>query len=378
MAMQKILIITGRYLPGFRDGGPVRSILNLTDWMGDDHDIRIMCLDRDHGDDKPYPGITVDSFNEVKKARVWYTAKFTSEAVSKLANDSDVVYCCGPYDDYAMIVMRLKKEGKIPAPVYIASMGSFSPEAFKIKGYKKRLFITYMKLTGMFRDITWSVTSGREESELKAVIGNGARCVIATDLPRRGTFEHTHIKDEGCLKLCFISRISRKKNLMAIPDILKKVDPGVHILLDVYGNCEDEEYMRECSQKLDRLVKDRPNIRWEYKGEVDSEMVPSVFADHDAFLFPTLGENYGHVIAESLAAGCIPVISDTTPWIDLEEKGCGYVLALSDTDGFTGAIVSLSAMTEAEISMIRSRCYTYIEDVNKRSVEGSGYRKIFG
>nr|MCR5673962.1 hypothetical protein [Lachnospiraceae bacterium] len=102
------------------------------------------------------------------------------------------------------------------------------------------------------------------------------------------------------------------------------------------------------------------------------------FADHDAFLFPTLGENYGHVIAESLAAGCIPVISDTTPWIDLEEKGCGYVLALSDTDGFTGAIVSLSAMTEAEISMIRSRCYTYIEDVNKRSVEGSGYRKIFG
>ena len=111
--MQKILIITGRYLPGFRDGGPVRSILNLTDWMGDDHDIRIMCLDRDHGDDKPYPGITVDSFNEVKKARVWYTAKFTSEAVSKLANDSDVVYCCGPYNDYARIVMRLKKKGKI-------------------------------------------------------------------------------------------------------------------------------------------------------------------------------------------------------------------------------------------------------------------------
>ena len=376
--MQKILIITGRYLPGFRDGGPVRSILNLTDWMGDDHDIRIMCLDRDHGDDRPYPGISVDSFNEVGKARVWYTKEFTSEAVNDLAGDSDVVYCCGPYNDYARIVMRLKKEGKIQSPVYVASMGSFSPEAFKIKGFKKRLFITYMKLTGMFRDITWSVTSEREERELKAVIGKDAKCVIATDLPRRGTCEHTHIKEEKSLKLCFISRISRKKNLTAIPDILGKVDPGVQILLDVYGNCEDEEYMRECSLKLDRLVKDRTNIRWEYKGEVESEKVPSVFADHDAFLFPTLGENYGHVIAESLAAGCIPVISDTTPWIDLEEKGCGYICALDDQTAFSRAIALLASMNEDELGIIRNKCYEYITAVNSSSIENSGYRMIFG
>ena len=29
-----ILIIMGRYLPGYKDGGPVRSIKNLTDFLG--------------------------------------------------------------------------------------------------------------------------------------------------------------------------------------------------------------------------------------------------------------------------------------------------------------------------------------------------------
>ena len=154
--MRRILILTGRYLPGYRDGGPVRSIVNLTEWMGDDYDIRIMCLDRDHGDVKAYPGIKTDAFNDVGKAKVWYTLSFDPAAIEKLANDSDVVYCCGPYNDYARIVMRLKKEGRIQAPLYVASMGSFSPEAFKIKGFKKRLFIAYMKFSGMFRAVTWS------------------------------------------------------------------------------------------------------------------------------------------------------------------------------------------------------------------------------
>ena len=79
--MRKILIITGRYLPGYRDGGPVRSIVNLTQWMGGEYDLRIMCLDRDHGDDRPYPDITAGEYNTVGSAKVWYTKAFTAEDI---------------------------------------------------------------------------------------------------------------------------------------------------------------------------------------------------------------------------------------------------------------------------------------------------------
>ncbi|MBR4575206.1 MAG: glycosyltransferase family 4 protein [Lachnospiraceae bacterium] len=376
--MNKVLIITGRYLPGYRDGGPVRSLINLTEWMGDEYDIRIMCLDRDHGDTERYPDIKVNEYNTVGKAKVWYTPEFKKEDIQKLADDVDLVYVCGPYSDYARLAMSLKKEGKIRAPFYVASMGSFSPEAFNIKGLKKRLFISYMKMTHMFDDVSWSVTSQREEHELKAVIGSGCKCVVASDLPRKGTTEHTHIKEDGSLKICFISRISRKKNLIAIPEILKEQSDDCRIKLDIYGADEDKVYLRECLDKLDELRKTHPDCRWEYKGEADGSKIPSIFAEYDAFLFPTLGENYGHVIAESLASGCIPIISDTTPWLDLAEKGCGFVCPSGDITSFASAVKELYEMNEEAMSAKRGKCYDYITSANDISVKHSGYRTIFG
>lgn len=375
--MRKILILAGRYLPGYKDGGPVRSIVNLTEWMGDEYDIRIMCLDRDHGDADRYPGIRIKEYNEVGKAKVWYTPSFLSDDIEMLAKEADVVYVCGPYSDYARHAMRLKKSGRIGAPLYIASMGSFSPEAFKIKGFKKRLFISAMKLTGMFRPVIWSVTSEREEEELKAIVGKDEKCVIASDLPRRGITQHSHVKEKGALKLVFISRISRKKNLSAVYDILRSVSDETKIKLDIYGTPEDKQYLHECMQRFDDLKKTHPLCKWEYKGEAESENVPAIFADYDAFIFPTLGENYGHVIAESLSAGCIPVISDTTPWMDLTEKGCGYVCELSDKKAFAKSLDELAAMDEEELKKMRSACTGYITSINSRSVADSGYRTIF-
>ncbi len=375
--MRTVLIITGRYLPGYRDGGPVRSLINLTDTFGDEYDIRIMCLDRDHGDTKRYPGITLHEYNDVGKAKVWYTERFTEQAVMTLAADADVVYVCGPYSDYARTAMRLKKSGKIRALLYIAPMGSFSAGAYNIKGIKKRLYIKYMKLAGMFDNVTWSVTSAREEEELKAAVGTGSRCVIAADLPRSGTTQHTRVKRPYELKLIFISRISRKKNLSAIPEILEMSTSEHRIWLDIYGTEEDTEYLHECMKMLDDVQKSHPYFDWEYKGEADSGLVPDILAGYDAFLFPTLGENYGHVIAESLSSGCIPVISDTTPWTDLDERGCGYVCPCEDPSAFAEAIDELVSMSEEDIQIMRRSCYEYIEEVNRDSVKNSGYRKIF-
>ncbi len=375
---RRVLILTGRYVPGFRDGGPVRSILNLTEWLGDEYDIRIMCLDRDHGDTCAYPDIKTGVYTTVGKAGVWYTEKFEKETICRLSEEADVVYVCGPYSDYARIVLRLNKNGNIKAPVYVASMGSFSPEAFRIKGGKKRIFISLMKLTGMFRNITWSVTSAREEGELKAIIGSDAKCVIAEDLPRRQMAAHTLKKEKDVLKLVFISRISRKKNLAAAADIIKHTDPGIRIKLDIYGPAEDKEYLHECMFGFDEIKRSHPNFKWEYKKEADSENVPDIFAGYDAFVFPTLGENYGHVIAESMSAGCIPVISDTTPWLDLDERDCGYVCPLSDNTSFAKALDSLAAMGEEEIDRKRNACYGYIESLNERAASDSGYRRIFG
>lgn len=372
---RRILIISGRYLPGFKDGGPVRSILNLTKWFGEDYDIRIMCLDRDHGDDKAYEGIKVNDWNEVGKARVWYTPSFNATDIAKLTDAVDVVYCCGPYNDYAIAAMRLKKNGRMKAPLYVASMGSFSPEAFNIKGWKKKLYVKAMRSFGLFKNITWSVTSAREEDELKSIIGSDAECVIASDLARGELTKHTAVKEKGKINLIFLSRISRKKNLSAVAGILQLLGSDINVNLDIYGVLEDEAYLKECTEEFKKLP---ANIVWEYKGEIDSGRVPEVFAEYDAFIFPTLGENYGHVIAESLSAGCIPIISDTTPWLDLDENGAGYVCKLNDNEAFRAAIMEIADMDRSEFEAKCNKCHDYIDRKNKNEIANSGYKKIFG
>ena len=44
-----ILSFAGHYLPGYKAGGPIRSIANMVDQLGDEFDFRIVAGDRDLG-----------------------------------------------------------------------------------------------------------------------------------------------------------------------------------------------------------------------------------------------------------------------------------------------------------------------------------------
>lgn len=374
--MKSILILTGRYLPGFKDGGPVRSIVNLVDAFGDKYDIRIMCTDRDHGDTESYPDVSVYSYNDVGNAKVFYVPPkgFALSLIKNLSDEVDVLYCCGPYNDYAINAMFLNKKKKLHCPLVIAPMGSFSPQAYAIKGAKKRLFIKLFKLLGMFKNVIWSVTSEREDKELRDVLGDKIKTIIAEDLPRKSLLEHVHVKENNNLKLIFLSRISPKKNLLFAAKALKDVPENIHIDFDIYGNMEDPDYYSQCEKALKELPK---NVSWEYKGLADSEAVPKIWTEYDAFLFPTMGENYGHVIAEALSSGCIPIISDQTPWMDLNENHCGKVIPLENQKGFTDAVTELALCSPEEMKEYSEAALKYIAKHNEESIKNSGYLKIF-
>ncbi len=136
---RRILILVGRYLPGYKDGGPVRSIKNLTDALGDEYEFRILTCDRDHGDTKPYPDIRVNGWNHVGKAEVYYVPPggFKMRLIRALAREADVVYVCGCFNDYAIHTLLLKRFGLIDRPVAVAAMGLFSPLEFRLKHKKK-------------------------------------------------------------------------------------------------------------------------------------------------------------------------------------------------------------------------------------------------
>lgn len=372
--MKKILILPGYYLPGYKDGGPSRSIKNLVDYLGEEYDFRIIAADHDYGEKEPYVDIIRNDWNQVGKAKVWYVGPggFTGKFILRMAADADVVYVCGCFSNFSRIVLALKKNKKIKAKVTVASMGLFSPGAFRIKYPKKKLYVEMLKMAGYFKAIEWSATGTDEVRDIKRIIGQKAACRIATDLPQQMKYMPKPVeKSEDGLRIIFLSRISRKKNLDYAIKILQNVSERVQF--DVYGTMEDEKYYDKCLKEVKKLP---AHVIFTYKGEVKPENVIEVFSGYHVFLFPTLGENYGHVIYEAMAGGCIPVISDRTPWEEIGRKGIGKVIPLENKRLFTKTIQGLAEESDITCADRQRRAAEYAWEYSQ-NMDCQGYRDIF-
>ena len=67
-----ILALVNMYLPGYKAGGPIQSVANLTERLGEGFQIKIITTDRDYGDSKRYSSVRPGEWQEIGKARVLY------------------------------------------------------------------------------------------------------------------------------------------------------------------------------------------------------------------------------------------------------------------------------------------------------------------
>ena len=370
-----ILILMGRYLPGYKDGGPVRTIINLVDCLGTEYDFKIVTNDRDRGDSREYPDVKINEWNTIGKAKVYYVPPkgFTFTLIKKLAYGADVVYSCGFYDNYGYKALLLKKLNIIKAPLVVASMGSFSRGALEIKSLKKKLFIKTCKKFGLFDNIIWSVSSNIEKFDIEANIGMNTKSLVAEDLPRKNNISKVNKKKKhNSLSIVFFSRITSIKNLKYAIEIVSQLRGNINFT--ILGIIEDHGYWEECKKLLNTLP---DNILWSYSGEIDTQNVITELRKYDVLILPTKGENYGHVIFEALSSGCIPIISDRTPWQELDKYKCGNVINLDMPTKFIEALESYSAMGQYTFQEYSDSAINYAISKQKESIERTSYREIF-
>lgn len=373
--MRKILIITGHYVPAYKDGGPIRTLINLVDFLGDEYEFKILTADREIGDETPFKDIKGGAWNKVGKAEVYYLPPhgFKVKTLYRFAKNADVIYVTGCYREYAQKIMLLRRINLIKKPVFLASMGMFSPRALEIKAAKKKIYFWLMSKLGMLKSVRWSVTSTIELNDLKRILKvPDNQIYIAEDLPRQIGTAPAH-KDKGeILDVCFLSRISKEKNLLFAINVLNQVRAKVNFT--IYGPIFDKSYWNKCKDRLNELPS---NIKWSYAGNVESSFVVEKLKQHHVFLFPTMGENYGHVIFEALSAGCQCIISDQTPWKDLQENGVGYALPLDRKDLYVNCVEQYAMMTSDFFSAASERSYRYAERKYNEARKKTGYREIF-
>jgi len=364
-----VLTFIGNYLPGYKAGGILRVTVNTVDHLCDEFEFRIVTRDRDLGDDKPYADIKLHQWQKIGNGMVYYLSS-ESNTLKDIYNlivrtPHHVLYLNSFFDPLTIKVLlnrRLRKANF--KPVIVAPWGEFAWASLKQKYAKKFVFILMAKAFGLYKNVTWRASSEFEKSDIMKVMNINSDNIHITgdfpiknipDLPRDTTF--LPILDGKGLKVVFLSRISREKNLDFALKILRKVN--ARVIFDIYGPAENEIYWKECQELIEQLP---PNVKVNYLGRVEADQVVHIFSHYDLFLFPTGGEAYGHVIAESLTAGTPVMLSTETPWRDLQSDGLGWDIDLVQIDSFVETIENFASLSHDEHEKIRAHIKSRIMD----------------
>lgn len=376
-----ILIFVSYYLPGFKAGGPMQSIANLVDHLGDEFTFRIVTNDRDMSDTSPYPDIRPGVWLPVGKAQVCYLSPKLQRLhfIARLLNDTphDILYLNSFFDPrFTTLPLLMRRLGLAPhCPTILAPRGEFSAGALALKARKKRIFMAASRVIRLHSDLTYQASSEHEASDIRHTLDSIAQDIhVASDLPRRvpPTAKIARRKQSDPLRVTFLSRISPMKNLLFALKVLTKV--RVPVIFSIYGPKEDEDYWQRCEDVIKTLPQ---NIDTIYCGSVDPSEVITILSKHNLFFLPTLGENYGHVIAEAFQAGLPVLLSDQTPWLNLEEAGLGCDLPLGQVEPFANYIEKIANQSPEQCNSMKQRIIEKASQIADVSTHLAANRRLF-
>lgn len=251
--------------------------------------------------------------------------------------------------------------------IIIGVRGMLDPGALSQKKVKKRVALLILKRIWSSDKIYFHTTSSQETDQVKKYFTNEiieARDLLEPDRDR-SFFEQRNLSS----RLLFLSRIDRKKNLLYAVKIVAKIE-GLE--MDIYGPIADYEYWKEIKNYIDSL---NCGHRIKYCGELTPEESKSKYASYGLYILPTLGENFGYTIVESLACGTPVLLSNNVIWnvYDTESIKC---IELANTSAWESYILDFLNKSKSERITLRTSARRAFEKI-RDSQDLEAYRKLF-
>lgn len=385
--MKKVLIIYEYFYPAYKAGGPVQSLVNMITALesSTDYDFYVLTSAFDFGGQKLNTELEVNTWNSVqlpnskKPLKVCYTdspnlQKFVLNAKIQ-GIKPDIVYVNGLYTSWFNQVLWMNSSfQKTNIKLIISPRGMLQDGALAVKPLKKKLYLYVLNFLNKFRDVRWHATNESEKADIMKRISTKADIVIAHNVPKL-PLEHisSHsTKKEFSLRLVYLSLITPKKQLHSALQVLMNCQR--HISFDIYGPVKDEAFWQTC---LD-LIKNMPhNVTVTYKNDVQPHHVQQILSDYDAMFLPTLGENFGHAIYESLSVGTPVITSHFTPWNKLNEKKSGWNVDINTPESISQLIDELSDYDEKTWSLYRANAHNLAREYYLTSNFIKDYSTLF-
>lgn len=169
-------------------------------------------------------------------------------------------------------------------------------------------------------------------------------------------------KKKNHLNIMFMSNITWKKNFGYLVKILKTLDFKVN--LNIYGS----SYINE--DLFHSYMEDIKNIHdVKYFKSYKYENLSKIIINNHLLFLPTIDENFGHVIVETLLHSRPCLISNNTPWNDIELHGAGFSSPLETPVTFKNYISLLYKMDAREFNEICFSAKNYINSKLKNKID---------
>jgi glycosyltransferase involved in cell wall biosynthesis len=248
-----------------------------------------------------------------KKSKIYSDKKSLEKSISKC----DIIHIFGGwtlfYIKVSLLAHKLKKK------VIVHPMGFYEPWSLDQKKIKKKLaWYLYQRKLLRQADLV-HCASHNEEYNLKKLDSKIKTIILPFGISESSIKKTTSSKTQ---KRCiFLSRLHKKKGL----DILIKAWVELknkNWSLDIVGFGDKKYYMH--------LIKDIKNSKIRFlKPITDISKKNKLLDNYDFLVLPTLNENFGIAILESLARGLPVLTTNETPWIDIQNKNAGWVINYS-------------------------------------------------
>ena len=365
----RVLIAIDWYRPAHKAGGPITSIENLVDLLGDEPHLEfyVVCGVLDYGEQQPLD-VPQETWVTVGKAQVqyWHPKQLGWKQWMHIYQtlEPDIIHTQGLWSPKFSILPLLAAQRYKKAKIVVSPRGMLTPQALKQKGAMKAGVSFVLKALSAYKNVVFHSTNDQETDEIRLFlkqqdsifkggvavveglpIKKGNAILQMPNVPRNlgGAVRQTkREKKPNELHWIFVGRISPEKNpllLLEALHLLEMPTKGYFI-----GGCQSETYRQQFEEKIKVLPKQH---EVEYVGEKSLQEITEFLGDADVSINTSISENFGHAMAEALSAGVPIIVGPNTPWQNLSEDKSGSVAPYS-AQGFADAIQAMAALDLVE------------------------------
>jgi glycosyltransferase involved in cell wall biosynthesis len=129
------------------------------------------------------------------------------------------------------------------------------------------------------------------------------------------------------------------------------------VLWHIFGPVKDQAYWDQCKEVIKILP---ANIQVFYHSAIPPDQIASALESIQVFILPSKSENFGHAIFEALSAGKPVITTNTTPFIDLNQKKAGHTLSINNLQSqLIQAINDFAEMDQETLSQYQNSAIQY-------------------